>query len=167
MNIKPPMNFQKWIDDNRHLLKPPVCNQVVYKDTDFMIMVVGGPNNRKDYHYNETEEFFYQLEGEALLKINNDGVFQDVPLKTGDIYLLPPGVPHSPQRYANSVGLVIERRRPPEARDGFIWYCEQCREKLYEEYVHLTNIVEQLPPIFKRYEEQNYRKCQSCGFDNV
>ena len=92
----PPINFKKWIDDNRHLLKPPVGNQVVYKDTDFIVMVVGGPNARKDFHYNEGEEFFYQLEGNMQLPIIEDGKRRVVEIKEGEIFLLPPRVPHSP-----------------------------------------------------------------------
>ena len=107
----PPLNFKKWIDSNRKKLKPPVCNQVVYEDTDFIIMVVGGPNSRKDYHVNPGEEFFYQVEGDMTLRIMKNGLPKDINIKEGDIFLLPPLVPHSPQRYENTVGLVIERKR--------------------------------------------------------
>ena len=106
-----PLNFKAWINQNRHLLKPPVGNKCVWKDGDYIVMVVGGPNSRKDYHYNETPEFFYQLEGDMVLKIINNGVPEDVHINEGDIYLLPPKVPHSPQRGANTVGLVIEYPR--------------------------------------------------------
>src|ERR1043166_2517075 len=109
--IKRPLNFKKWIDENRHLLKPPVNNKVVYHDSDFIIMVVGGPNSRKDYHYNEGEEFYYQLEGDIVLKIIENGKPVDIPIKEGDIFLLPPRTPHSPQRPANTVGLVMELHR--------------------------------------------------------
>lgn len=163
----PPMNFKKWIDENRDKLKPPVCNQVVYKDTDFIIMVVGGPNTRKDYHYNETEEFFYQLEGDMVLKVNNNGKLEDIPIREGEIFLLPPKVPHSPQRFENTVGLVIERKRPGDMQDGFLWYCDECHQKLYEEKVKLTNIVSQLPPIFDRYKSSDSNICKNCGFENA
>src|ERR1700751_10996 len=95
-----PFNFMKWIEDNRHLLKPPVNNKVVYKDTEFIIMVVGGPNSRKDYHYNESEEFFYQLEGNITVQIQEDGRAVKGPIKQGEIFLLPPKVPHNPIRGA-------------------------------------------------------------------
>jgi len=106
MHVTPPLNFNKWIDENRHLLKPPVGNSVVYMDTDFMIMVVGGPNSRKDYHVDPVEEFFYQLEGDMLLQIMENGKRVDVPIMEGEIFLLPKNVPHSPQRHENTVGLV-------------------------------------------------------------
>src|SRR5688500_7833503 len=109
MSIQRPFNFKKWIDDNRHLLKPPAGNQQVYKgNKDFIVMVVGGPNSRKDYHYNESEEFFYQLEGNIVVRIIEDGKRVDIPINEGDIFLLPAKTPHSPQRPANTVGLVME-----------------------------------------------------------
>ena len=164
MAILNPINFKEWIDNNRHLLKPPVGNAAVYEDTEFIVMVVGGPNSRKDYHYNEGEEFFYQIEGNIDVKIIDEGVMKTIHIKEGDIFLLPPRVPHSPQRKANTVGLVMERKRRDGELDGFLWFCEQCHEKLYEEYVPLTNIVTQMPPIFQRfYGSVEHRTCKSCG----
>lgn len=157
-------NFRQWIDEHRHLLKPPVCNQQVFDEDDFIVMVVGGPNSRSDYHYDEGPEFFYQLEGEMLLKTIQDGRRVDVPIRAGEILLLPPRVPHSPQRFADSVGLVIERKRLPDEQDGFMWFCENCDRKLYEEYLHVTDIVGQLPPIFDRfYSSLDNRTCDHCG----
>lgn len=165
MAIQRPFSFKKWIDEHRNLLKPPVGNQVVYKDNDdFIVMVVGGPNNRKDYHYNETEEFFYQIEGNINLRIIEEGVPTDIPINEGEIFLLPPKVPHSPQRPANSVGLVMELKRNHNEKDGFMWFCENCNNKLYEEYFELTDIVTQLPPIMdKFYSSESLRTCNSCG----
>ena len=164
MPLTPPINFKKWIDEHRHLLKPPVGNKLVYEDADFIIMVVGGPNARKDYHFDEGEEFFYQLEGDIAVKIIEDGKSKDISIKQGEIFLLPPKVPHSPQRPANTVGLVIERKRVEGETDGFLWYCEKCGNKLYDEYVQLTNIVTQLPPIFDRfYGNAENCTCKKCG----
>lgn len=162
--LSPPLDFQKWIEDHRHLLKPPVGNQVVYSDTDFIIMVVGGPNSRTDYHVNQGEEFFYQLEGAITLKVIDDGQPRDIPIAAGQIFLLPPNVPHSPRRPAHTVGLVIERRRQPEELDGFQWYCPACGHKLYEEFLHVSDIVAQLPPVFERFYGQiEHRTCRQCG----
>lgn len=165
MAIQRPFNFKKWIEDNRHLLKPPVGNQQVYKgNDDFIVMVVGGPNTRKDYHYNEGEEFFYQLEGDINLKVLEDGKPVDIPIKEGEIFLLPPKVPHCPQRPANTIGLVMERYRKPGEKDGFIWVCEKCGNKLYEEYEYISDIVKQLPPIMERfYSSEELRTCKVCG----
>lgn len=163
-NLVSPLNFKAWIEENRHLLKPPVGNKCVWKDGDFIVMVVGGPNSRKDYHYNETPEFFYQIEGDIVLKIIDNGVSKDVHIKEGDIYLLPPKVPHSPQRGANTVGLVIEYKRAKGMKDALLWFCENCTTKLYEEDFTLQNIETDLPVIFdKYYGDDTKRKCPNCG----
>ena len=160
----PPINFKSWIEENRHLLKPPVGNKVIYKDTEFIIMVVGGPNTRKDYHIDEGEEFFYQLEGGIVLRIMEDGKPRDIQINEGEIFLLPPKIPHSPQRFENTVGLVVERKRRKGELDAFQWYCDECNELLYEEYFQLTDIVKQLPPIFEGFWNNNTaRSCKSCS----
>ena len=164
MALQKAFNFKKWIDENRHLLKPPVGNRQVYIDNDdFIVMVVGGPNQRKDFHYNETEEFFYQLEGDIVLRVVDEGKIKDIPIKEGEIFLLPRKVPHSPQRPANSIGLVVEINRNHGEKDGFMWYCENCNEKLFEEYLTLEDIVKQLPPIMNRFYETEHVECKSCG----
>jgi len=162
--MMPPINFKNWIEENRHLLKPPVGNKMVYEDGDFMIMVVGGPNSRKDYHVDPVEEFFYQLEGDMILKIMDGGKRVDVPIKEGEIFLLPKNVPHSPQRFENTVGLVVEYQREEGALDAFQWYCDECNEMLYEVTLDLENIVTQLPPLFDAYwKNMDARTCESCG----
>jgi 3-hydroxyanthranilate 3,4-dioxygenase len=160
----PPINIKNWIEENRHLLKPPVGNQVVYKDTEFIIMVVGGPNTRKDYHINKGEEFFYQLEGDMILRIREKGKPKDIQIKEGEILLLPSYMPHSPQRFENSVGLVVERKRHADELDGFQWYCDKCHAILYNKSVPLTDIVKQLPPIFEEFwNNDDARTCKNCN----
>jgi 3-hydroxyanthranilate 3,4-dioxygenase len=157
-------NLEAWIDAHRDRLKPPVCNQQVFEDDNFIVMVVGGPNSRDDYHIDEGPEFFYQLEGEMLLKTIQDGERVDIPIREGEVLLLPPRVPHSPQRFADTVGLVVERRRLDHELDGFVWYCDNCNNKLYEEFLYIDDIVEQLPPIFERfYSSLEHRTCDECG----
>ena len=164
MPVVPPINFKNWIEENRHLLKPPVGNSVVYEEGDFMIMVVGGPNSRKDYHVDPVEEFFYQLEGDMLLKIMDKGKPVDIPIKEGEIFLLPKNVPHSPQRFEDTVGLVVEYQREEGALDAFQWYCDECNEMLHEVTLDLENIVTQLPPLFEAYwDNTDARTCRSCG----
>jgi 3-hydroxyanthranilate 3,4-dioxygenase len=159
-------NFRQWLEEHRDRLKPPVCNQVVFEDSEFIVMVVGGPNSRTDYHWDPGEEFFYQVEGDMLLKTVQDGRIVDIRIREGDMLLLPPGVPHSPQRFANTVGVVIERRRRPDEQDGFLWFCEHCGHKLYEEFLHVSDIVQQLPPVFDRfYGNPANRHCDACGHD--
>ena len=164
MKIQRPFNFKKWIDENRHLLKPPVGNKCVYEDSDFIVMVVGGPNSRKDYHWEEGEEFFYQLEGDITVKVQEDGRAVDVPIREGEIFMLPARVPHNPIRGENSVGLVIERKRRNGERDGLMWFCENCNEKLYEEYFVLEDIMTQFQGVFESfYGDDNLRTCDDCG----
>ncbi|SMF59911.1 3-hydroxyanthranilate 3,4-dioxygenase [Pseudobacteriovorax antillogorgiicola] len=163
-----PMNFKKWIDDNRAFLKPPVGNRCVYEDSEFIIMVVGGPNKRKDFHVNQSEEFFYQLEGDMILKVREGAEINDLIIREGDIFLLPPRVPHSPQRSENTVGLVVERKRRSGEEDGFIWYCDQCGAKVYDHFFFLTDIVKQLPPIFETfYSKDENCICKKCGHKNT
>ncbi|MBS1618575.1 MAG: 3-hydroxyanthranilate 3,4-dioxygenase [Bacteroidetes bacterium] len=163
--ITPAFNFKKWIDEHRHLLKPPVMNQVVYKDSkDFIVMVVGGPNKRKDFHVNGTEEFFYQLEGNIVVKTVQDGKIVDVPIGEGEIFLLPAGTPHSPRRTEGSVGLVMEVPRPESVEDGFQWYCENCGNLLYEAKVPVKDIVKDLPVVMdKFYADKELCTCKKCG----
>jgi 3-hydroxyanthranilate 3,4-dioxygenase len=158
------INLKGWIEENRSLLKPPLGNKLVFENSDFIIMVIGGPNARTDYHVDSAEEFFYQVEGDITLKIFQDGKHQAVPIKEGEIFLLPANIPHSPRRPAGTVGLVIEYKRESGEKDGFIWFCEGCGEKLYEEYFFLTDIVKQFPPIFERfYQSEKHSTCQKCG----
>lgn len=164
MPVIAPFNLKKWIEENRDLLKPPVGNQCVYKEAEnFIVMVVGGPNARKDYHFNETEELYYQVEGDIVVKIIDNGEFKDIPIKEGEMFLLPPKTPHSPQRGPNTVGLVIEKKRENED-DGFLWFCENCGNKLYEETLHVDDIVKQLPPVMNRFwEDIMKRTCEKCN----
>jgi 3-hydroxyanthranilate 3,4-dioxygenase len=157
-------HFKRWIDEHRHLLKPPVGNKLVFLDSEFIIMVVGGPNSRRDFHVDPGEEFFYQLEGDITLATVQDGKRVDVAIGEGEIFLLPPNMPHSPRRPAGTIGLVIERTRRPGELDGFQWYCENCGTKLYEEFVEVTNIETQLPPVFDRFfGSTEHRTCRRCG----
>lgn len=160
-----PFNFKQWIEDNRDNLKPPVGNAQIWQDSDFIVTVVGGPNERTDYHVDPLEEFFYQIEGDMNLRLWVDGKPQDMPIREGDIFLLPPHVPHSPQRpVAGSIGLVIERQRPEGALDAFQWYCENCGEIVHRFKVQLQSIVTDMPPLFEAfYSDEAMRTCKSCG----
>jgi 3-hydroxyanthranilate 3,4-dioxygenase len=164
--LTPAFNLQAWIEENRHVLKPPVGNKCIVSG-DFFVMIVGGPNQRTDYHWDEGPEFFYQLEGDMVLRIQEDGQARDIPIKAGEIFYLPPRVPHSPQRSAGSVGLVIERKRLAEEDDGLLWFCERCNHPLYEEFFHLVDIEKDFPKVFEHfYRSVERRTCQACGFLN-
>ncbi len=158
------LNLRSWIDRHRHLLKPPVGNKRIFDDGDFIIMVVGGPNARQDFHVDPGEELFHQLEGDMVLETVQEGRRLDVPIRQGEMLLLPALVPHSPQRPADTVGLVIERRRRPGERDGFQWYCERCHGLLYQEFIELTDIERQFPQVFERFfASRERRTCARCG----
>jgi 3-hydroxyanthranilate 3,4-dioxygenase len=160
-----PLNLMRWIDEHREFLKPPVCNRQIFRDSEFIVMVVGGPNRRSDYHHDEGAELFYQVEGDMLLRTVQEGRRIDIPIREGEIFLLPPRVHHSPQRHADTIGIVVERMRRPEELDGFIWYCEHCGSRLYEEFLHVSDIEADLPPVFDRfYGSERHRTCRDCGW---
>lgn len=166
MPIRKPFNLQQWIDENRDLLKPPVGNKNLYPEgTDYIVMIVGGPNARKDYHYNETEELFYQLEGNITVRIQEDGNPVDINLGPGDMFLCPPKVPHSPMRSEGSIGLVVERVRiGTDYQDGLQWYCDKCNHQLHATYFPLKNIEKDFLPRFKEfYASEELRTCDNCG----
>lgn len=159
-----PHNLKAWVEENRHLLKPPVGNKMVWQDSEFLVMVVGGPNRRKDYHIEEGEEFFYQIEGDITLRVMEDGKPRDIPIKEGEIFLLPAGVPHSPQRPENTVGMVIERRRRPGELDHLRWYCDDCGAVLHDAAFQLVDLGSQLKPIIEEfYATPSLRTCKSCN----
>ena len=157
-------NFQNWIKENQHLLKPPVSNKKVFEDGEMTVQVVGGPNERTDYHDDPVEEFFYQLKGDMVLKVVDNGQFYDVPIREGEVFLLPPHVRHSPQRpQEGSVGLVVEAARPHEL-DAFEWYCFECHALVHRIEVKVQHLVKDLPPLYEAfYADAAARKCKNCG----
>ncbi len=165
MSIRRPFNLHQWISENRHLLKPPVANKNLYTDAgDYIVMIVAGPNARKDYHFNETEELYYQLEGSITVKIQEDGKAVSLPLNAGDMFLLPARVPHSPIRTPNSIGLVIECKRKAEEDDRLMWFCDGCNNKLHEYKFHLNDIEKDFIPRFRDfYGSVDLRTCKKCG----
>lgn len=160
-----PIDFPAWLKENQHRLKPPVGNQQIWEDRDFIVTVVGGPNQRTDYHDDPFEEFFWQFKGNAYLNVIENGKAGRVELREGAIALLPPHVRHSPQRpEEGSLCLVIERQRPQGMLDGFEWYCLSCSALLHRADVQLKSIVSDLPPLFELfYSNINLRTCRQCG----
>ncbi len=158
-------NFKGWIEENRHLLKPPVGNQQIWEDADMMVTVVGGPNKRTDYHDDPVEEFFYQISGDMVLKLYDGNEFYDVPIREGEIFLLPPHMRHSPQRpQIGSIGLVIEPKRPEGAKDAIEWYCFDCGTLVHRAELILQSIVRDLPPVYDTfYADIGARTCPDCG----
>lgn len=161
-----PFNIKNWIEENRHLLQPPVGNKQIYQgNDDYIVMVVGGPNGRKDYHWEDGEELFYQLEGDISVKIiDENGEPQTISIREGEMFLLPPRIPHSPQRPANTVGLVIERYRKPGEVDKLMWFCENCNNKLHEASFPLKDIGTQIKEAIGEFmASEDLRTCKNCG----
>jgi 3-hydroxyanthranilate 3,4-dioxygenase len=158
------LNLKAWVDEHRELLKPPVGNKMVWQDSEFLVMVVGGPNQRKDFHVEEGEEFFYQIEGDITVRIIEEGEPRDIAIKEGEMYLLPARVPHSPQRPAGTIGMVIERQRKPGELDHLRWYCEECGDVLHDASFQLEDLGTQLKPIIESfYSDEGMRACKKCG----
>jgi 3-hydroxyanthranilate 3,4-dioxygenase len=165
MAVAAPFNLWQWIDDNKDLLKPPVSNKNLYVDSgDYIVMIVGGPNARKDYHFNETEELFFQLKGDIQVNIQENGKMREVFIKEGEMFLLPARVPHSPIRGENTVGLVIERKRGGDMKDGLMWYCDNCNSNLHSTFFPLEDVEKDFLPRFKEYyASEDLRTCKNCG----
>jgi 3-hydroxyanthranilate 3,4-dioxygenase len=161
-----PINFQRWIDAHARELKPPVGNQQIWADADIIVTVVGGPNQRTDFHDDPHEEYFHQFRGNAHLLIADRGRFERVDLREGDVFLLPANVRHSPQRpEPGSLCTVIERSRAPGALDAFEWYCAQCGHRVHRAEVQLASIVADLPVAYEKFysTDDTVRRCTKCG----
>jgi 3-hydroxyanthranilate 3,4-dioxygenase len=157
-----PFNLQTWIAENRHLLQPPVGNKMIHNG-QFMVMIVGGPNQRADFHVNPGEELFFQIEGDIVLRIMENGKPRDIPIRQGEMFVLPANVPHSPQRPGGTVGLVLEQARPQEADDHLRWYCRQCGAVVHDAEFHLVDLGKQLKPIIEAFNSSPaLRTCKAC-----
>lgn len=159
-------NLKRWIDEHRDLLKPPVGAEMVWKDSQFIIMIIGGPNARRDFHVDPSDEFFYQLEGDMVLEyIDASGKRRRAPIRQGEVLLLPANTPHSPQRPANTVGLVVERVRGAEEREAYAWYCERCDAKLYELKRDAEDLLAELRQVAQEFNASAARRtCKACGY---
>ncbi|KAF4979084.1 hypothetical protein FZEAL_4644 [Fusarium zealandicum] len=179
--LAPPINLPKWLEENSHLLQPPINNYCVYNE-DFSVMVntafytlsvalsahfsqiVGGPNARTDYHINQTPEWFYQYKGAMMLKVVDEGQFRDIIIREGDMFLLPGNTPHNPVRFADTVGVVLEQRRPMESLDRMRWYCASCGEVVHEAAFHCTDLGTQIKAAVHDFKaDDDKRTCGKCG----
>jgi len=168
--LSTPLNLPKWLEENSHLLKPPINNYCVYND-DVTVMIVGGPNARTDYHINETAEWFYQYKGAMMLKVVDESIpssqkFKDIIIHEGCMFLLPPNTPHNPVRFANTVGIVLEQKRPEDSLDRLRWYCgnAECRELVDEQAFHCTDLGTQIKEAVNGFRDsEERRRCRKCG----
>lgn len=170
--LSTPLNIPKWLEENSHLLKPPINNYCVY-DEDVTVMVVGGPNARTDYHINSTPEWFYQYKGAMLLKVIDESAaspskpsakFKDIIIHEQSMFLLPPNTPHNPVRFANTIGIVLEQKRPEGSLDKLRWYCGDCKEVVEEAAFHCTDLGTQIKEAVNAFAASMERRtCKNCG----
>ncbi|KAK0748046.1 3-hydroxyanthranilate 3,4-dioxygenase [Apiosordaria backusii] len=170
--LSQPINLPKWLEENSHLLKPPINNYCVYNE-GFTVMIVGGPNARTDYHINQTPEWFYQYRGAMLLKVVDPSItspnnpadkFKDIIIRQGEMFLLPPNTPHNPVRFADTVGIVLEQKRPEGSIDRMRWYCQKCHEIVHEASFHCTDLGTQIKAAVEDFKEsEEKRRCKKCG----
>ena len=158
------INLNAWIDENRDSLKPPVGNKMVYDAGEFQVMIVAGPNTRRDYHCEPGEELFYQLKGDITLKLIEDGVPRDVIIHEGDTFLLPANTIHSPRRPAGTLGMVVERQRAADEEESITWYCESCGNQLHQFVGVITDLGTQLKPVMDAFwADASLHTCKRCG----
>lgn len=161
-----PINIQKWILENSHLLQPPVNNFCLHRG-GATVMIVGGPNERTDYHINQTPEYFHQLKGHMCLKVVDDGEFKDVIINEGDSFLLPGNVPHNPVRFSDTIGLVVEQDRPEGVNDKLRWYCRGCKKQLHEAEFYCSDLGTQVKNAILAFDgDMDARTCKLCGVLN-
>jgi len=165
MSFARPFHLGQWLDANKDQLKPPVGNKLLYEQPGMIAQIVGGPNTRVDFHDDPVQEFFYQLKGNMILKVAENGKIHDVPIHEGEVFMLPGHVRHSPQRpVPGSIGLVVESPRMAGMLDGFEWFCFECHARVHRVEVPLTNIVTDLPPLYEAfYRDERSRTCPECG----
>ena len=167
MPLAPPINLQGWIDKNRDKLKPPVGTFALYDQGGFLVMVIGGPNSRTDYHVNPSEELFFQVQGDIVVKVIDNGEFRDLPIKEGEMFLLPARVPHSPQRGPNTIGVVVEFPKLRDEEHYLRWFCKGCKSLVHQEMFQPQDLGKQIKEMLTRWSgDENMRKCKGCGVVN-
>ncbi|EGD74082.1 3-hydroxyanthranilate 3,4-dioxygenase [Salpingoeca rosetta] len=162
------VNIEGWVEENKASFAPPVCNKLMHGDGLLKIMFVGGPNIRRDFHIEEGEELFFQLKGDMVLKIMEQGKPKDVKIKEGEIFVLPGRIPHSPQRFEDTVGLVIERERSEKELDGLRYYRKQDDSTpLWERWFHCYDLGTQLKPVIDEFFASEEHKTDTPTKENV
>ncbi|GGE60788.1 3-hydroxyanthranilate 3,4-dioxygenase [Priestia taiwanensis] len=158
-------NLQQWIEENKELLKPPVNNKVIWEDSEFIAMIIGGPNRRRDFHVDPSDEFFYQIKGDCYVEcITETGEREVVTIREGEVFMLPAMIPHSPHRVKDTYGLVIERKRAEGELEDFVWFCEKCNVEMHRVTVQLNDIETQVKnAIYSFNSSEEIRTCKNCG----
>jgi 3-hydroxyanthranilate 3,4-dioxygenase len=163
-SVTPPFDLMGWIAANRHLMRPPVGNKYLYSGKDFFIMIVAGPNARNDFHMTSSEEFFYQLKGDVTVRLREGNRIVDHRIREGEVFFIPPNVPHSPQRGPDTLGLVVERRRPAGETEHLMFFCEKCEELVYDKEFDCKDIVEHFSRAMEEFwADPKLSTCKTCG----
>jgi 3-hydroxyanthranilate 3,4-dioxygenase len=162
--VQPPINLKNWIEENREKFKPPVSNRYLYDGRDFFVMVIKGPNARNDFHLVDSEEYFYQLKGDIKVRVREGERIVDHIVREGETFFIPPSVPHSPQRPPDTIGVVVERRRPPGKMEHVIFYCENCGALVEDIHFDCADIVQHFSQAMLEFWNDDARRtCKKCG----
>ncbi|MBM4098767.1 MAG: 3-hydroxyanthranilate 3,4-dioxygenase [Planctomycetes bacterium] len=162
--VAPSVGLMRWIAENRHMMVPPVGNKYLYSGQDFFVMVIAGPNARNDFHMTDSEEFFIQLKGDIVVRIRDKDGIRDVPVREGETFFIPGGVPHSPQRGPDTLGLVVERRRPETEPEHLMFFCEKCGELVYDKVFCCKDIVQHFKRAMEEFwADEKLCTCRKCG----
>lgn len=163
-SVQPPLDLMNWIEKNRELFKPPVSNRYIYDGRDFFVMIIMGPNARNDFHQVDSEEFFYQLKGDIKVRIREGEHIVDHLVREGETFFIPPNVPHAPVRPPNTLGLVVERRRPPGEHEHVIFYCDNCEALVEDIDFDCADIVHAFSKAMLDFWSDDVRRtCKNCG----
>ena len=163
-SVQSPVDLFRWIAENRHLMKPPVGNKYLYAGKDFFVMIIAGPNARNDYHMTNSEEFFIQLKGDVTVRLRENGAIREVRIREGETFFIPPNVPHSPQRGPDTLGLVVERRRPEHETEHLMFFCEKCGELVYDKEFVCKDIVKHFAAAMEEFwATPALCTCKKCG----
>ncbi len=155
----------RWIEENRGSFEPPVGNRVIWEDSQFTAMVIRGPNARRDFHVDPSDEIFYMLKGAMVLEYMEDGKRHEQVIREGEIMLMPALTPHAPHRPAGTWGLVVEIKRKPHEMESLLWFCDRCDALIHEARMHVADIEQELKAAIQRFDASvNLRTCKRCGY---
>jgi 3-hydroxyanthranilate 3,4-dioxygenase len=160
-------DLKRWVEENRHVYNPPYkTNHILMHHDEFFVLVLNGPNMRFDFHREPGEEFFFQIHGDIELHLKPERERrQVVKIREGEIFLCPGGLAHSPRRGEGTWGLVIERKRKPEEKEEFLWFCETCDERVMARTIVQGDTGAQVTAIYEAFNaDPRLRTCTACGY---
>jgi 3-hydroxyanthranilate 3,4-dioxygenase len=153
-----------WIETHRQAFEPPVGNKVIWEDGQFTAMIVRGPNARRDFHVDPSDEIFYMLKGDMVLEFMEGGHRHHRTIREGELLLVPALTPHSPHRPAETWGLVIEIKRRADQTESLLWFCERCDAQLHAVTLHVADIERDLKAAIEHFDGSlTLRTCPKCG----